>query len=639
MKKIQLILILSLFLPRLALAQAPAVQVLYPYEGQRIADVPQTFIFGNVSPATGTLTINGEATRIYPNGSFLSFLPVADGDFIFNLEFTPGPAQPPVVFKRAIKVGQPPRAPLSAEKPELDESTVQPSANIEYRDGDCFQISALGSAGMAADFTIEGVAKRVPMAELQPGSGKYTGLYCVTQKDEAQAAEIEVRLSKGWSHAKAEARGKLTILQQPRVAEVVPDTAGLRSDSDGGYFLFTRAGTRLKITGRTGDRLRADLGPGRTGWIDEPKVKILPQGTPLPKALTGTIRTQRDSNSTKLQITLSAPVSYASETDGNSVLLTLFNTRNYTNWIVYDPEDEFVREITWKQLDSETSSIKIQLNKDKTLWGYDIFYASGALNVELRQPPALNCRRGLPLEGLTVVLDPGHSPKSTPAFDGAVGPSGSFEYAVNFLIAKELESLLMQKGAKVVMTRAETGEVPLQNRPLIAWAARGDLYLSIHNNALPDGENPLLPTRGYSVYYYYPLSMDFAKHMLASFSRHIKLPNENLRFGDYLVLRQMQMPSILVECAYLIRPDQELLLSTQEFRKKLAETMLEAVSSYAKTLPGAKCQPAPQKPAEKSMVSGQPKKAEPKPAATGAKNKPPLKKKAAAKPIAKKAQK
>ena len=634
MKNLSYLLIsAALLLPRAALAQAPSIQVIYPYEGQRIASVPQTFIFGNVAPAQGTLTINGEATRIYPNGSYLSFLPIAEGDFTFSLEFTPDPSQPPVTLKRSVKVGQQPRAPLPSDKLQWDENSVQPAANVEYREGDCFQISAFGSPGMEADFTVQGVAKHVPMTEQLAGSGRYTGLYCFGPNDEAENAEIEVRLSKGWSHAKAQAKGKLTILKQPRVGEILPDTAGLRSDYDGGYFLFTRAGTRLQITGRMGDRLRVDLGPGRTGWIDEPKIKILPPGTPLPKAVTGTIKTQRDGRSTRLQVSLSAPVSYASETDGDSILLTLFNTRNYTNWIVYDPEDEFVREITWKQLDSETAAFKIHLNKEKTLWGYDLFYASGALNMELRQPPTLDCKRSLPLEGLTVVVDPGHSPKNATALDGAVGPAGSYEYNVNFQIARELEPLLAQKGANVVLTRGETGEVPLQNRPLIAWGARGDLYLSIHNNALPDGENPLLPTRGYSVYYYYPSSLNFARHMLSAFSRRISLPNENLRFGDYLVLRQTQMPAILVECAYMIRPDQEILLNTQDFRKKLAETMLEAVTSYAKTLPVTKCQPAP-KQKEQAKPSAQPKKQEQTKGKTSPKSKI-QKRKAAGKPAAK----
>ncbi|HOX22610.1 MAG TPA: N-acetylmuramoyl-L-alanine amidase, partial [Elusimicrobiales bacterium] len=271
----------------------------------------------------------------------------------------------------------------------------------------------------------------------------------------------------------------------------------------------------------------------------------------------------------------------------------LFNARHYTNWIVYDSSDTFVQDISWRQLDAETAGIKINFGKDASLWGYDIFYASGALNLELRQPPLLDCRRHLPLTGLTVVLDPGHSQKTIPPYDGAVGPAGSLEYAVNYLIAKELEQELTQKGAKVVMTRGETGEVPLQNRPLIAWAARGDLFISIHNNALPDGENPLLPSRGYSVYYYHPSSFEFAKLMLSSFSHKLPLPNENLRFGDLLVIRQTQMPSILVECAYLILPAQEMLLNSPEFRKKLATAMSAAVSAYAKTLPETRtCQAA-----------------------------------------------
>ncbi|HOX22047.1 MAG TPA: hypothetical protein PLL10_01175, partial [Elusimicrobiales bacterium] len=223
----------ALLAPCRAAAQTPAVQVLYPYESQRIADVPQTFIFGNVSPAKGTLHINGQAVGFYPNGAFLAFLPVNKGDFIFTLEFTPDPGLPPVLLKRTVKIGQAPRPPFSTDKPELDDNSVQPSYNIEYRDGDCFTVSAQGSPGMEADFTIEDVAKHAPMTEQPPLSGKYYGLYCVTPKDEASSSAIKVRLSKGWSHAKAEAKGRLTLTTHPRVAEVISDYAGLRSDYDG----------------------------------------------------------------------------------------------------------------------------------------------------------------------------------------------------------------------------------------------------------------------------------------------------------------------------------------------------------------------------------------------------------------------
>ncbi|NLO91712.1 MAG: N-acetylmuramoyl-L-alanine amidase [Elusimicrobia bacterium] len=597
-----IITLAAIFCAAAVQAQEAAIQVLYPYEGQHIAAVPQTFIFGNVSPSSGTLTINGTPVKVHPKGTFLAYLPVSRGNFVFALEYAPADGKPAFTYQRAITVGQPLPAPLSADKPQLDKNSVQPAADVEYSAGDCVQISAAGSPEMKADFSIDGVIRHAEMAELPQGSGNYTGMYCIKPEDKASQAEIKVRLSKGWSGDKASAAGKLTIMPNtPSIAEVTSDLAGLRSDFDGGYFMFASSGTRIHVTGRIGGRLRAELGPARSGWIDDSKVKLLPPGTPLPKALLGTISTAKGKSSTKVRLEMTSQVPYTAQLDGDTLSIDFLYTRNFTNWIVYDSSDTMIRNIVWQQPDGQTSTVKINFRQGRTPWGYDITYAAGGYNIELRERPNFACKGKTPLKGLTVVLDPGHSPKKGAAYDGAIGPSGSFEYAVNYQIAKELELLLQQKGAKVVLTRNnETEDVPLQHRPGISWNAKGDLYLSIHNNALPDGSNPLTPDRGFSVYYYHPHSMAFGSHMLAAFQRRIPLPDEQLRFGDYLVLRQTQMPAILAECAYQIIPEQEQLILSQDFRKKLAAAMLEGVLSYMKSTAPQGCEISLEQPRRKT---------------------------------------
>jgi len=92
----------------------------------------------------------------------------------------------------------------------------------------------------------------------------------------------------------------------------------------------------------------------------------------------------------------------------------------------------------------------------------------------------------------TVVLDPGHGGIDP----GAIGLSGVYEKDLALdasrLVAQLLEAT---KRYRVVLTRTSDEFVPLQDRVARARAVDGDLFLSIHADALPDPE-----MRGASVF-------------------------------------------------------------------------------------------------------------------------------------------
>src|SRR5439155_4686232 len=92
----------------------------------------------------------------------------------------------------------------------------------------------------------------------------------------------------------------------------------------------------------------------------------------------------------------------------------------------------------------------------------------------------------------TVVLDPGHGGVDP----GAIGLSGVYEKDLALdtarLVARQLEA---GRRYRVVFTRTGDEFVPLQDRVARARAAEGDLFLSIHADALPDPE-----MRGASVF-------------------------------------------------------------------------------------------------------------------------------------------
>jgi N-acetylmuramoyl-L-alanine amidase len=85
---------------------------------------------------------------------------------------------------------------------------------------------------------------------------------------------------------------------------------------------------------------------------------------------------------------------------------------------------------------------------------------------------------------LTVVLDPGHG-----GIDPGAERDGHTEAELMLTFARELKELLVRDGGfRVVMTREEDVFVPLEARISVAHAASADVFLSLHADALAEGE-------------------------------------------------------------------------------------------------------------------------------------------------------
>ena len=85
---------------------------------------------------------------------------------------------------------------------------------------------------------------------------------------------------------------------------------------------------------------------------------------------------------------------------------------------------------------------------------------------------------------LIVVLDPGHG-----GIDPGAERDGQSEAGLMLKFARELKEVLLRDGRfQVVMTRESDHFVPLETRVSIARAAGADVFLSLHADALPEGE-------------------------------------------------------------------------------------------------------------------------------------------------------
>lgn len=561
---------------------AGEIKVTYPPEGHTLPPVKNTFIFGNVNPSTAPFYINGTKIDVYRNGGFIAYLPVSEGDFIFKCELLDGAT---AAYARKVRITAASRPRISTGSLRLE--LVSPSSDLELSPGDYVNVQAAGTPGHSAVFTIKNVAKDVEMSELPPGSGRYFGVYRVRDSDKADGAELSVRFKAGLfaPGAHSEPGSLVSILRSPVILETSTDTVILRNGIDSGYMMFLPKGVRLVSDGRVGNSRRVRLSSSETGWVDDARVAPVNDTAFAPQNETGTIRLKKTGDGSMASIFMPYPAAYAAEERENSLRLTLYYTKQHTNTVIYDSSDTFIKQVRFSQLAENTVAVDFEPAPGAELGGYDVLPGTRALNVYLKRMPSVPGVWPQPLAGLRVVLDPGHSPKPAPPYDGAIGPMGTFEYQVNRVTADKLKDALANLGATVYMTRSGDENVPLADRPKIARDYNGDIYISLHNNAIADGQDPFAQPRGFQVYHYHRHSYGLADSVHRAYVREIPLPDEGLRFGDYAVARMTSMPAILIESAYMILPEQEEMLNNPDFQAKLADTISAGVLDFFKVRP------------------------------------------------------
>ena len=217
---------------------------------------------------------------------------------------------------------------------------------------------------------------------------------------------------------------------------------------------------------------------------------------------------------------------------------------------------------------------EFHINKTGEPFGYKSYYKNDReLVIEIKNFPKVDAQN--PLNGINITIDPGHGGEEY----GAIGCLGDKEKDINLAIAQRLEQLLTESGAKVFMTRSEDCEVCLADRPALANLNKSDIFISIHNNALPDSAADS-GRSGTSVYYFYPQSKELAKTIQKTMVEDLGLKDDGVHGESFAVIRNTQMPAVLIEVGYMIVPDDNAKLITSEFQQKAAESIKKGLEKY-----------------------------------------------------------
>lgn len=187
---------------------------------------------------------------------------------------------------------------------------------------------------------------------------------------------------------------------------------------------------------------------------------------------------------------------------------------------------------------------------------------------------------------LTVVIDAGHG-----GVDGGVVGlvTGTKESDVNLAVSRYLQEELEETGFRVVMTRqTEAGlygaatsgykKRDMKKRAEIIRASAPALVISVHQNFFS-----LRSRRGAQVFY--KASSESSKTLACMIqSAFNEMPDCARRSdplaGDYYVLNCSDYPSVIVECGFLSNAEDEALLVSADYQKKVAKTIAAGAVAY-----------------------------------------------------------
>ena len=173
-----------------------------------------------------------------------------------------------------------------------------------------------------------------------------------------------------------------------------------------------------------------------------------------------------------------------------------------------------------------------------------------------------------PLKGKTIVLDPGHGGSDQGASSST--PSKSLEKNYTLKTAKELKKLLNKVGAHVKMTRSNDKYVSLDDRNI-----KGDAFISIHNDAL-DSSN----ANGVTVYWFKDKQESLAQTLNSAIQKKALLTNRGSRQQNYQVLRQTDIPAVLLELGYISNPTDESMINDQLHRQVVEQAIVDGLKQY-----------------------------------------------------------
>jgi len=198
-----------------------------------------------------------------------------------------------------------------------------------------------------------------------------------------------------------------------------------------------------------------------------------------------------------------------------------------------------------------------------------------------------------PLGGQKVVIDAGHGGQ-----DGGASKGEVIEKDITLAIAQHVAKELKKKGATVVMTRTQDGDVIDEHAPSekfgtmrerkkqdiflrkdIVEKEKPDIFITIHANAIPETK-----WRGAQVFYHkegHAESELLAKNIQESIRTNLKnTDREALSIKQIYLLKKVEVPAALVETGFISNDEERALLTDKKYQEKMGDAIVEGIEAF-----------------------------------------------------------
>jgi N-acetylmuramoyl-L-alanine amidase len=223
----------------------------------------------------------------------------------------------------------------------------------------------------------------------------------------------------------------------------------------------------------------------------------------------------------------------------------------------------------------------------------------------------------------TIVIDPGHGGKDP----GAIGHNGYKEKDIVLTVGQKLKKKLEEKGFTAKLTRNTDEFIELKDRPKMASDWGGDLFISLHCNAVPKinqsrtqgfifyilraggseedkaiarrenqvvtlesnkkGKNEISPAEWIildnQLALYAEKSALFAGHLVEAFEGgQIRKFQTGASQAGFMVLVGAYMPAVLAELGFITHPHDGEVLNSEKGQNEIVDKLVKAIESFAK---------------------------------------------------------
>ena len=549
----------------------PLLSVTFPASGDTISFDRVRFA-GHTRPGA-QVNVQGRPTYVYSNGAFVGRTELAEGwnHLVFQASWKNQSVSD------TLSIYRPYDPPLLEPIPSrIDTTRIEPAQHVWVQPGDELELLLTASPQGRAAYSIE--SKRVS-GRLIPGehrsSQTYRTLLSIDSDWKPGTFRIDYtfRGKDGVIHT-ATAPGLITVTRpgDRLVGRVIDECTLLNDWRSGDPLTRLEPGIRLEINGRFGEYYRVYLDDSTFGFIHQKHFRYIRKRDSDRPAHLGPPLIRQSDEWLILQYPISEPLPWLSWQRDRWIEIDLFGAIRQGEWITYPNRDVDIEHIRWRQLNDRRLRLELEMRYPPS-WGYKVQYRNDRLEIRIRRSHFTGSVKA-PLEGLIIAVDAGHGGHQ----EGAMGAMGIPEKQINLDIARQLESRLEHLGASVVMTRNTDKDLELVDRVALARRHEAHIFLSIHNNSVGAAGNPLR-ARGTGVFFYQP----FAKPLAWAIYPHLiqlgMSPYGRIQ-NSFYVLRPTDMVSVLVECAFLSHPGDEMRLLQPGFDDQLAEAIARGVVDF-----------------------------------------------------------